>query len=149
MQDQLNTEQAGVWKMFLRAHASIMRTMESDIQRTHDISISWYDVLTQLSLAEGKRMTHTRLGERILVTGGGVTRLVDRMAREGLVVRRASRNDRRTSYVVLTKKGESVLAEATPQVIETVQQNFLQHLRDDEIPVIRRLLARVLSEEGS
>jgi DNA-binding MarR family transcriptional regulator len=149
MQIDLTTEEAKIWKMFLRTHAALMRTMERDIQREHNISLSWYDVLTQLSLAEGKRMTHTKLGERILVNGGGVTRLVDRMAREGLVVRRRSKNDRRTSFVVLTDQGEKALLESTPRVFESVRQNFLQHLRSDELPTINNFFTRVLGEGDS
>ncbi len=146
MQDQLNTEEVKIWKMFLRAHAALMRTLESDIQRAHGISISWYDVLTQLSLANNKRMTHTMLGKRLLVTGGGISRLVDRMAKQGLVIRRASRKDRRLSYVVLTKKGEETLELTTPQVLSTIHQGFIRHLRNDEIPQLRSLLERVLGE---
>ena len=146
MEEQLNTDEVKIWKMFLRAHAALMREMESDIQRAHGISISWYDVLTQLSLAEGKRMTQTRLGQRMLISGGGISRLVDRMAKEGLVVRRASKKDRRASFVVLTKKGEEILDLTSPQVLETVEQGFLRHLREDEMPSISNLLERVLGE---
>ncbi len=147
MQEILNTEEVKIWKMFLRAHAALMRTMESDIQRAHGISISWYDVLTQLSLADSKKMTHSQLGERMLVTGGGISRLVDRMAKAGLVVRRASRQDRRSTYVVLTKKGEETLELASPQVLESVQDGFLRHLLEDEMPPIRGLLERVLADD--
>ena len=146
MNEYLNTDEVRIWKMFLRAHASLMRTMESDIQSAHGISHVWYDVLTQLSLEKNKRMTHSRLAERLLVKVTGVTRLVDRMVRQGLVVRRSSRKDRRTSYVVMTENGEQALAESTPRVLETVQHNFVRHLKTEEMPAIRNLLARILDE---
>ena len=117
------------------------------MQASHGISMKELDVLVQLSLAEKQRMTHTRLSERLLLTGGGVTRLVDRMVKNGQVMRRASRKDRRTSHVVLTEKGERVLEAATPDGIDDVEKHFTSHLRDEEVPVIREFLARVLGEE--
>ncbi|MDA1279647.1 MAG: MarR family transcriptional regulator [Chloroflexi bacterium] len=150
MDDPLNTDEVKIWKMFLRAHAALMRTLGAEIQNAHGISLRWLDVLVQLSLADRKRMTHSRLNERLLVdgAGGGVTRLIDRMAKEGLVVRRASRKDRRTSYIVLTKIGEDALAAATPDTLADVQEHFLRHLRKEEMSTIRGFLSRILGEDA-
>ena len=147
MDERLDTAEIKIWKMFLRAHASLFRTLEIEMQSGHGISMKELDVLVQLSLAENQRMTHTRLSERLLLTGGGVTRLVDRMAKNGLVKRRASRKDRRTSNVVITEKGQELLEAATPDGIDGVEQHFTSHLRDEEIPTIRGFLARVLDED--
>lgn len=148
MDDLLNTDEARIYKMFLRAHASIMRELESTLQNAEGISAPWLDVLTQLSLAEGQRMTHTRLSERLLIGGaGGITRLVDRMAKAGLIARRASRKDRRTSYVVLTEKGKEVFDRATEAGFSVVEERFTNHLRKDEIPAIRDFFKRVLNED--
>lgn len=147
MEDVLNSDEARVYKAFLRAHASIMRELEKTLQEVEGISVAWLDVLTQLSLAEGQRMTHTRLGERLLIGGGGgITRLVDRMAKADLVSRRASRKDRRTSYVVLTEKGIDVFNRASKSGFVVVQERFIQHLHEDEVPVMREFFKRVLGE---
>ncbi len=148
MEDVLNTDEARIYKMFLRAHASIMREQETTLQDKVGISVTWLDVLTQLSLAEGHRMTHTRLGERLLVGGGGgITRLVDRMAKAGLVTRRASRKDRRTSYVVMTATGKEVFDRATQEAFVVVQARFMDHLRKEEMPGIADFFKRVLNED--
>lgn len=152
LQELLKTEEVKVWNMFLRAHAVLMRQMEAELQGEHGISLRWLDALVQLSLADGKRMTHTRLGQRILVgitgsiSGGGLTRMVDRMAKAGLVTRRASRTDRRTSYIVLTDKGQETLDRVSETQAGQVVELFTSHLEKEEIPVIRAFLARVLGE---
>lgn len=147
MEDVLNTDEARVYKAFLRAHASIMRELEITLQEAVGISVTWLDVLTQLALADGQRMTHTQLSERLLVSGGGgITRLVDRMAKAGVVSRRQSRKDRRSSYVVLTEKGRNVFDRASEAGFVVVQERFIQHLQKDDVPVIRDFFKRVLGE---
>lgn len=149
IEEQLSTDEARVYLMFLRAHASIMRELERTLQSTVGISVTWADAITQLALADGKRMTHTRLSQRLLVGGGGgITRLVDRMAKAGLVTRRASRKDRRTSYVVLTEEGERVYKKATEVGIVVVQDRFTSYMRAEETPVLRGFFARVLGEDN-
>lgn len=143
----LNSDEVKVWLMFLRSHASLMRKMEAELQQVHGMSLTWLDALVQLSLEEGKRMTHTRLSERMLVSRGGVTRLVDRMEKAGLVTRRASETDRRTSYVVMTEKGAEALKAMLPTQEESVVRNFIRHLRQEDTLVVRNFLARVLGED--
>ena len=147
MQNPLESDEIRVWKIFLRAHASLMREMDSRLQKAHGVSMTWMDILVQLSLAENQRLTHTRLSERVLLTGGGTTRAVDRMVKAGLVVRRASRKDRRTSFVVLTAKGATTLEEMTSGQLNAIEELFSRHLRDGDIPVMRAFFKRVLSEE--
>ncbi len=146
MEIPLDSDEVKVWKMFLRAHASLMRQMEANLQEAHGVSLAWMDVLVQLSLEEGGRMTHTRLSERVLVSQGAVTRMVDRMAKAGLVVRRQSRTDRRTSYVILTEKGAKTLEEIKPVQYQDVTDLFIRHLDSENTPVVRDFLTRVLGE---
>ena len=147
MTRSLDTVEAKTWIAFLRAHAFLMREMERVLMDTHGISLTWMDVLVQLSLAEKKRMTHTRLGERVLISLSGLTRVIDRMATAGLVTRRASRTDRRASYVVLTERGERTLAELMPTHMRSVEERFVRHLHAEEMAIIRSFFRRLLNEE--
>ncbi len=149
MDERLNTPEVRVYLKFLRAHAMMMREIESALKDSEGISLAWYDALTQLALADGQRMTHTKLSQRLLVSGGNITRLVDRMAKAGLVVRRASRKDRRTSHIVLTDKGRGVYERATDAGIPVVQKVFANKMLTDEIPALDAFFRRVLGEEQS
>lgn len=142
----LNAPEVKTWLAFLRAHAFLMREMNDAMQERHGMPLMWMDVLVQLSLAEDKRMTHTRLSQRVLVSQSGLTRVIDKMTRAGLVVRRASRSDRRTSYVVMTPKGEATLKTVYETQVASVMEMFVGKLRPGDIPVIRNFLARVMNE---
>ena len=142
----LNSDEMQVWVKFLRAHAMLMREMEANLQAETGMSLVWMDVLVQLSLEDGQRMTHTRLSQRRLISQGGLTRLVDRMAKAGLVKRQRSRTDRRTSYVVLTEKGSEALKAMYPIQYQNIAQMFINHLNADSAPVVSEFLAKVLGE---
>ena len=143
----LDSPEVRTWLIFLRAHAAILRRMEKGVQDAHGIPLNWVDVLTQLSLEENQRMTHARLSQRVLVSVSGLTRIIDRMVKAGLVVRRASRRDRRASYVVMTEEGMRKLEEVRPTVFRDVEENFTQHLRPEETPVLFGFLKRVMDED--
>lgn len=147
MQKPPESDEVKIWLMFLRAHASLFRSMDSELQRAHGVSLTWMDILVQLSLADDRRMTHTRLGQRVLLSLGGTTRAIDRMVKAGLVEREASLTDRRVSFVVLTEKGTALLSELIPTQFAGVQEQFLQHLRKDDVPAIGDFFKRVLGDE--
>ena len=71
----------------------------------HGLSFAEFSVLRLLQAAPGRRLPPTRLAERIVRTTGGLTKLVDRLERVGLVVRAADPSDRRGVLVRLTPAG--------------------------------------------
>ena len=72
-----------------------------------------------------------------------MTRLVDRLEREGLIVRDTCTSDGRGCFAVLTDEGESVLARARPTHLAGVRERFLSHFSDDELIQLARFWERV------
>lgn len=65
------------------------------------------------------------LGEvqrKILVSSGGITFLVDKLADRGLVERRPCASDRRARYAALTRKGEALMSEIFPAHAEAIRE---------------------------
>src|SRR5687767_3327298 len=98
----LSSAELTAWRTFLRAHAQVTRRLEADLVAEHDLSLPTYDVLVQLSEAPDRRLRMTELAERVLLSRSGLTRLVDRLEREGLVHRQACPSDARGTHAVLT-----------------------------------------------
>ena len=95
-----------------RAHASVARHTEADVAR-HGLTLAEFGVLEAL-YHKGPLL----LGEvqrRILVSSGGITFLVDRLEKKGLVERRTCPEDRRARYAALTKQGESLIRRIFPE----------------------------------
>src|SRR6476469_6888164 len=84
---RLRQGQLDDWRMFLRAHAYVMARLEADLAADGQPPLAMYDVLVQLVEAPEHRLRMTDLADAVLLSRSGLTRLVDRLERSGLVSR--------------------------------------------------------------
>ncbi|MDF5755468.1 MarR family transcriptional regulator [Spongiactinospora sp. TRM90649] len=137
-----------VWRMLQRVQASVTRLLEIDLMAAHDLPLASYDVLARLSEAAGRRLRMNDLAERVLLSRSGLTRLIDRLQREGLVEREACASDARGLFAVLTDAGEARLAEATPTYLHGVRTRFLEMLTPQEVRQCASMLGKLLPAEA-
>ena len=135
--DAEQTERAlKLWVVLSRAHAAVAAHSQADIAR-HGLTPAEFGVLEALH-HKGPLL----LGEvqkKILVTSGGVTYLVDRLAARGLVERQRCDRDRRAYYAALTPAGEALIREIFPAHAQAVR-NALAGLDEQEKDAAIRLL---------
>ena len=74
------------WTSLLRSHATLVRRLETDLQRETGLALADFDVLAQLALADGE-LRMSELADRALISRSGMTRRVARLVEEGLVRR--------------------------------------------------------------
>src|SRR4051794_5952428 len=74
------------WDALLRAHATLMRRLDTDLERETGLALADFDVLAQLAKAHGE-LRITELADRALISRSGMTRRVARQVDEGLVRR--------------------------------------------------------------
>lgn len=133
-----------VWRMFLASHASITRNLEQDLHTAHALPLASYDVLVQLVEAPGRSLRMTELAERVLLSRSGLTRLVDRLEREGLVRREPCASDARGLNAVLTPAGYQRLRDATPTHLSGVDRYVISRLTPEELGTLGELLGRLV-----
>ncbi len=139
-------ERLRVWRLFLEAHTRIVRQMDDDLQAGHELSIEWYDVLVQLVEAGGRR-TMGNLASALLISPSNCSRLVDRLAAEGLVRRESDADDGRVKHAVLTDEGFEVLKAASPTHLDGIERYFTRFLGDD-LGSVLELLNQILAALG-
>jgi DNA-binding MarR family transcriptional regulator len=142
--EELDEAELGAWRGFLRVHAALVRGLDAELDAAHALPLSSYDVLIYLQAAPGKRLRMADLADSVLLSRSGVTRLVDRLVREGLIVRDTCESDGRGSFAVLTDEGEELLARARPTHLAGVRERFLRHFSEDELRSLARYWERVL-----
>jgi DNA-binding MarR family transcriptional regulator len=145
----LDQVELSTWRTFLRAHAQVTRRLEHDLLAEHDLPLASYDVLVQLSEASGRRLRMTELAERVLLSRSGLTRLVDRLVRDGLVERQACPSDARGTLAVLTSAGSARLAGAWPTHLRGVLETVVGRLSSDELVTLGALLSRLVDPEAA
>jgi DNA-binding MarR family transcriptional regulator len=142
--DGLSPVELAAWRTFLRAHAQVIRRLEHDLVAEHELPLASYDVLVQLSEAPDRRLRMTELADRIMLSRSGLTRLVDRLQREGLVERQACPSDARGTLAVLTDAGRARLREAWPTHLAGVVDRVVGRFSTDELRTLANLLGRLV-----
>ena len=132
----------GAWRSLLKAHASLMRELSTDLAMKTRLPLGDFDVLAQLALAGGE-LRMTDLATKAFSSRSAMTRRVDRMVGEGFVRRTSSEGDGRGVVVALTEAGLARLTEAVPVHLQSVLKLFLEQLDDEELEVLERALDKV------
>jgi DNA-binding MarR family transcriptional regulator len=140
---ELSESQLDAWTRFLRAHASVTRTLEPELANEHGLTLSDFDVLVQLAQAPGRRLRPVELARAVLLTRSGVTRLVHGLERAGLIERVPSPDDGRGSLVHLTAEGRDVLRRASRTHLAGVRERFAERFDEDELRTLSDLLGRL------
>lgn len=123
-----------------------MRRLEADLLAEQAFPLASYDVLVQLVEAPERRLRMTDLADRVLLSRSGLTRLVDRLEREGFVTREACEQDARGMYAVLTDAGYRRLRTAAPTHLRGIEEYAVGRLSADELALFGQFLARL--EDG-
>ena len=131
------------WGSLLRAHATLIRQLDTDLERETGLALADFDVLAQLAKAGGE-LRITELAERALISRSGMTRRVARLADQGLVRRDRASTDARGVVVALTKAGIARLGETAPVHARGISKLFVAQLDDQELALLDRALNKVI-----
>lgn len=102
------------WREIAACHAAACAALERELGERHGLGVSDFEVLERLAESEERRFRAQDLAEAVHLSQSALSRLVDRLARHGLVERCGCEGDRRGIYVVLTEAGQGRHAEAVP-----------------------------------
>lgn len=108
-----------LWVIMSRAHTAVAAHAAADVHR-HGLTLAEFGIIE--ALYHRGPMLLGEVQKRILVSSGGITFLVDRLAAKGLVERRSCETDRRARYAALTPKGQALVAAIFPIHAAIVKQ---------------------------
>src|SRR5256885_6140178 len=131
------------WGSLLRAHATLVRRLDTDLEKETGLALADFDVLAQLGNAMGE-LRITEFAERALISRSGMTRRVARLADQGLVRRDRASTDARGVVVALTEAGIARLAETAPVHARGISKLFVDQLDDQELALLERALSKVI-----
>jgi DNA-binding MarR family transcriptional regulator len=141
---ELAPEELGAWRGLLRVHSALVKALDAELLAAHALPLTSYEVLINLQAAPGRRRRMAELADGVLLSRSGMTRLVDRLERDGLLERDACTDDGRGTYAVLTDKGEALLVEARRTHLDGVRERFLRHFEPSDLRTLAGLWDRVV-----
>jgi MarR family transcriptional regulator, 2-MHQ and catechol-resistance regulon repressor len=113
--------------LFAEAYVGLTTRFAAQLDQ-HRLSPVEFEVLMRLARSPGRRLRMTDLAGQTSLSTSGVTRVVDRMDRDGLVRREACASDRRSSYAVITDAGLDRLEQVLPGHLELIEKWFISRL---------------------
>ena len=123
----------------LRAHAELVKALDAELMREHDLPLSSYEVLLFLNESEEGRMRMSELADSVLLSRSGLTRLVDRLERDGLLKRERCESDARGLFAEITDEGRSTFGAARSTHLDGVRRLFLDRFTRDELRTLGAL----------
>jgi DNA-binding MarR family transcriptional regulator len=139
----LNRDELGAWRGLLRVHAGMTKTLDAELMREHHLPLSSYEVLLYLADSPEGRLRMSELADSVLLSRSGLTRLVDRLERDGLLRRQRCEQDQRGWFAEITDEGRELFERARVTHLDGVRQRFLSHLTSDEQRTLAALWEKV------
>lgn len=141
--DQLTPLEMEAWGGFLRTHTVLYRELDRRLAMSGQMPLSTYDVLLRLAWAGSAGLRMRELAQQVFMTSGGLTRMADRLERDGLITRTRSAGDLRGYEARITPAGRRALKRANLQHLDDVRELFLDHLTQEELDVLARVWRRL------
>jgi DNA-binding MarR family transcriptional regulator len=136
------------WAALLMLHRAVLQDLDAELRQQHRLAVSEFDVLLTLFNAPGNRLGMSALAREAMLSPAGITHLVTRLERDGLVIREADPADRRKWFTVLTGRGDRALRAARRTHNTVLRRTFLAATSAADREMLRQLWQR-LSSPGS
>ncbi len=141
--EQLSEGELRALRGLMRAHASLAKRLDAELEQAHGLPLSSYEVLHHLESAPDGRMRMCDLAEHAQLSRSGLTRLVDRLERDGLLSRCTCEHDARGAYACLTEQGIQRLSAARGTHLAVVREQFLSRFSEAELGALAEMWDRI------
>jgi DNA-binding MarR family transcriptional regulator len=142
-----NDERLATWRNLQWATSLIMSRFSEDLAK-HDLTLQEFDVLVHLAWAPNGVLPLRQLVASMVLgyelSRSGLTRLLDRMERDGLVERSLSRSDRRQFDVAISGRGREAFNHVWPDHLDGLRRYFSEPLTDTDVTVLKRVLVKLI-----
>lgn len=145
--DPLSPSGLEAWKTLVVIHAQLFSALDEQMQAEHGRSLGDYDVLVQLSSAPGQSLRMCDLASAVLLSPSGLSRRVERLERDGLVLRRRAAGDGRNIEATLTAAGRRLFRRLQVTHHEGIKELFADEFSNAELDALAELLARLGNTE--
>lgn len=139
----LDQRELNAWRGMLGVHSAMVRQLDAELERAHGLPLTSYEVLLRLAEAPEGALRMGRLADDLFLSRSGLTRLIDRLVKAGLVERTNCESDRRGSFAKITEEGRRRFDEARPTHLDGVREHFLSKLDDDDLDDLAAVWSKV------
>jgi DNA-binding MarR family transcriptional regulator len=140
---RLDRDELAAWRGMLRVHSDMTRVLDAELTQRHGLPLTSYEVLLFLADSPDGRMRMSELADSVLLSRSGLTRLVDRLERDGLLKREQCEEDARGYFAAITDRGRALFTEARRTHLAGVRERFLSRFSRDDLQTLGELWEKV------
>ena len=146
----LDPDEQRAWRTYLRMQARLHRQLAQQLQRDAGMSAADFEVLVNLSEADGGRLRAFELGDALQWEKSRLSHHLTRMESRDLVVREECTTDARGAFVRITDQGRAAIEHAAPMHVAEVRARFVDALSTAQLRALEEICETVLAtlEEG-
>lgn len=116
------------WRLYFTVYRELVSKLDTEMERQCGFGLTWYELLSHLDEAPGGRLSMTELADAIVISKGGLTKLIDRMETAGLVMRQDRPGDRRVNDIMMTDDGRHEFMRADSLHGAAVGRHFVERI---------------------
>ncbi len=129
--------------LLFESSAGLRRVLQRRFESEGSLTSQSFDVLIRLARSPGSELRMSELAAQTSLTPSGLTRSVDRLVDQGLVVRRVCPEDRRGAFAVLTPAGRELMDRVIPEHLAHVEELLGSLYTPEEEQALSDLLRRL------
>lgn len=133
------------WVRLMRAREAVLGAIEADLKAADVLPLAWYDVLLELTREKDGRLRPADIEKKTLLPQYGLSRLIDRLEKEGLVARAPHEDDARGQWVVITEKGRAAQARTWKVYAKSIQRHVGEKIDEKSAATLGDLLERLMA----
>ena len=130
---RLRDDELRAWQALLHAHHDVTTALDAELRAEHGLSMATYDVLLRLARSPNRSLKMSDLATRVMLSPSGLTRAIDRLVDQRLVMRSRSPEDARVMLVTLTEKGRRLVRRAAGSHLRGIRQHFTGRLTQRQL----------------
>ena len=130
------------WLRLWTCVGTVERVIRTRLHLDYGMTLARFDYLSQLYRAPTLCLTMTELSRRLMVSGGNVTGLTDRLVADGLVERKQDPADRRVQIIALTRYGQKLFTEVASAHEGWIRELF-SSLNSEEVKGLNSTLGQL------
>lgn len=145
-----NTEQQVVTFRNLQQASRVLDSLlEARVRAAADLSLAEYEALFRLQRASDHHLQMSEIASLLINSPSGMTRIADRLEKDGLISRETPRDNRRVVVMTLTAKGRRKLERADKAYLDALGESFGNHMTPGDLADLRRLMRKLLESNGA
>lgn len=141
----LSDERITTFGLLVEANRKLERLVEVSLRHDHGLTRVEFEALVRLGRSPDRQISMSDLAGQMVLTSGGVTRLIDRLAGDDLVERVSCPSDRRVQWAHLTEHGFATVSQALETHLVDLDTHFFSAMSPDEQAVMTTVLDRLRS----